>query len=201
MKKNKKDIDYTNLFGNLFITFLLLCLVIILLYYFLFYGGTVHSKTWDVHFSRIINKECSDEAKCTTPTIYTDSTTTGDYTVEFSQPNQKAVYEIEVVNDGVLDAEITNVILGTPHCKGNAENTENSVKDEELVCSKLQYTLLDEDNNKVVPGNVLRAGEKKIYNLVLTYDDYNYLASEDTRLNDSVTVRNLNLRVDFSQVK
>ena len=200
-KKNKKEINLETLFANLFICFLLLCLVVILLYYFLFYGGTVHSKTWDVHFSRIINKECSYDSKCTTPTIYTDSATTGDYTVEFSQPNQKAVYEIEVVNNGILDAEVTNIIMGTPHCKGNADNSDASVKDASLVCSKLKYTLLDSDNNKVVPGNTLKSGEKKIYNLVLTYDDYNYFVSEDERLTDSVTVRNLNLTVDFSQVK
>jgi len=201
MKRKKgKDIEVTAI--NIFLILLFTCLFFIILYYFLSYKSlsNKYSKIWDVHFVRIINKDCSYEAVCTTPTIYNNSTTTSDYTVEFTGPNQKAVYEITVKNDGLVDAEVTNIVLGSPHCKGNAENTTNASNDGDIVCNKLTYTLLDEDNNKVVPGTTIKAHESKIYHLVLSYDDINYV-EENERISDSVSVRNLNLTVDYNQVR
>jgi sulfur relay (sulfurtransferase) DsrF/TusC family protein len=202
MKKNKKEINIEVLAVNIFICLLLVSLVVVLFYYFLVFRTTTPvSKIWNIHFSRIINKECGYDTVCTTPTIYTDSTTTGDYTVEFSQANQKAVYEITVVNEGYVDAEITNIILGSPHCKGNSEDSFNAFNDASNVCEKLNYVLLDEDNNKVVPGNIVKAGTSHTYQLVLSYNDNYYYVSEDSRLSDSVTVRNLNLTIDYNQVR
>ncbi len=200
-KKNKKEFNFEVAGINVFLCLLVVCLLIILIYYFLVYRNDSNEKLWDVHFSRVINKECSYEAVCTTPTIYTDSTSTGDYTVEFSQANQKAIYEIEVTNNGLVDAEITDIVLGNPHCKGNSSNPEKAYNDSLLVCEKVKYSLLDEDSNKVVPGNILKVGERKTYQLILTYDDNNYFISEDERLSDTVTVRNLNLTINYNQVR
>ena len=200
-KKSKKEFNFEVAGINIFLCLLVLCIVVILLYYFLVYKSDDTEKIWNVRFTRIINKECSYEAVCTTPTIYTDSTSTGDYTVEFSLANQKAIYEVEVSNDGLVDAEITDIVLGNPHCKGNSSNPENAYTDSLLVCEKVKYSLLDEDSNKVVPGNIIRVGEKRIYQLVLTYDDNNYFISEDERLSDTVTVRNLNLTINYNQVR
>ena len=202
MVKIKKGIDIEVTGINLFLCVLLVSLLFVILYYFLAFKNVSdnRSKLWNVHFTRIINKECSYDTVCTTPTIYSDSTTTGDYTVEFSQPNQKAVYEITVKNDGLVDAEVTNIILGSPRCKGNSSNLTDAQSDADKVCDKLTYTLLDKDNNKVVPGTLIKSGKTENYYLVLTYENNNYFASEDERVTDSVFVRNLNLTIDYNQV-
>ena len=202
-KKNKKGLDIELTAINVFLCVLLISLVIIILYYFILYKNIAgnRSKLWNVYFSRIVNKDCSYEAVCTTPTIYSNSTTTGDYTVEFNGPNQKAVYEIMVKNDGLVDAEVTNIVLGTPHCKGTSNNIENASEDANKVCEKLNYTLLDSDNNKVVPGTIIKSGESTTYQLVLSYDNNNYCVAEEERISDSVIVRNLNLTIDYNQVR
>ncbi len=202
-KKSKKGIDIEVTAINLFLCLLLVSLVIIILYYFLSYKSVNNnsSKIWNIYFSRIINKDCSNDSVCTTPTIYTGSTTTGDYTVEFTGPNQKAVYEITVKNDGLVDAEVTNIVLGSPRCKGNSSNFVSASHDANKVCDKLHYSVLDIDNNKVVPGTIIKAGETTTYQLVLSYDNNNYFVSENERISDSVTVRNLNLSIDYSQVR
>ena len=200
-KKKGKDIEVTAI--NVFLALLLICLLFVILYYFISFKSLSNKRTklWYVHFTRIINKECSNDAVCTTPTIYNDSTTTSDYTVEFTQPNQSAVYEITVKNEGLVDAEVTNIVLGTPRCKGNSNNSNDAINDADIVCRKLNYVLLDEDNNKIVPGTIIKSGETKNYQLILSYDNNNYFIAEDERISDSVSVRNLNLTVDYNQVK
>ena len=202
MVKKKKGIDIEVGAINLFLCVLFISMILIILYYFVAYKNVSsnHTKLWNVYFSRIINKECSNEAICTTPVIYSNSTTTGDYAVEFSEANQKAVYEITVKNDGHVDAEVTNIVLGTPRCKGNSSNSSNASNDAFKVCDKIHYTLYDNDNNKVVPGTILKAGTQMNYLLVLSYENNNYFVNEEERITDSVTVRNLNLTIDYSQV-
>lgn len=198
-KKSKKVFNIDKLLINIFLCVLLISFIVIILYY-LVYKVENHEKMWDVHFTRIVNSECSYNATCVTPTIYTDSTTTGDYSVTFTEPGEKAVYEIDVVNNGSLDAEINNILFGSFNCKSNSSNNNASL-DEEAVCSNLSYNLYDKDNNKVLKGTILKAKEKVTYYLKLSYSDYNYFVSEEDRLSDSVTVRNLNLTIDYKQVK
>lgn len=198
-KKSKKVFNIDELLINIFLCVILVSFIVIVIYY-LVYKVENREKVWDVHFSRIVNSECSDNSTCVTPTIYTDSTTTGDYSVIFSEPGEKAVYEIDVVNNGAIDAEINNILFGSFNCKSNSASP-NSQLDEEAVCNNLDYNLYDKDNNKVLKGTVLKAKEKVTYYLKISYTNNYYFVSEEDRLTDSVTVRNLNLVIDYKQVK
>ena len=200
-KKNKKSVNLDVLLFNIFLCIVLLAFVIIVIAYLVFSTGKSKNKLWDVHFSRIINSECSYGSVCTTPTIYTDSTTTGDYTVEFSSPGEKAYYEIDVVNDGMLDAEITSITFGSIKCKGNSDNYLNAFDDANKVCGNLIYNLYTEDGNKVLPGTVLKAHKKATYYLKLDYVSNIYIKAEDDSLSDTVSVSNLNLTINYNQVK
>lgn len=200
-KKNKRDINWDVLLFNIFLCIVLVAFVLVVIYYLVFARNKSDDKLWDVHFSRIINYECSDNTVCTTPTIYTNSTTTGDYTVEFSGPGEKAYYELDVVNNGEVDAEITSITFGSIKCKGNASDSFSAFNDANSVCSQLSYNLYTEDGNKVLPGTVLKAHKKTTYYLKLDYIPNVYFLPEDDSLSDTVTVKNLNLAITYSQVK
>ncbi len=199
-KKSKKELNVDKLLINIFLCILLIAFIVVVLYY-LVYKAENHEKLWDVHFTRIVNTECTPEAECVTPTIYTNSTSTGDYSVTFDEPGEKAIYEIDIVNDGSVDAEINNILFGSYDCKGNATDKNEAVIDAGHVCGNLEYNLYDKDNNKVLKGTILKAKEKVTYYLKLSYADYYYFVSEENRLSDTVTVRNLNLTIDYKQVK
>lgn len=199
-KKNIKEFNIDKLLINIFLCIILITFIVVILFY-LFYKNEYHDKIWDVHFTRIVNSECSIGAECVTPTIYTDSTSTGDYSVTFNEPGEKAVYELDVVNNGALDVEINNIIFGSYNCKSNSSDRVEAINDQGKVCSNLSYNLYDSDNNKVLKGTILKSKEKVTYYLKLTYSDDQYFVSEENRLSDTVTVRNLNLTIDYKQVK
>ena len=150
-KKEEKNYNSSELILVSIGSTILLGLIIFVIIYGLFiYKTDSKTKKWNIFFSRIVNYSCTDNTICTTPTVYTNSTSTGIFSVEFKNSDQSAVYEVTVKNDGILDAELTSVILSTPNCIGNADNEESANNDAETVCNNLSYKLTDIDGNTII---------------------------------------------------
>ena len=201
-KKEEKNYNSSELILVSIGSTILLGLIIFVIIYGLFiYKTDSKTKKWNIFFSRIVNYSCTDNTICTTPTVYTNSTSTGIFSVEFKNSDQSAVYEVTVKNDGILDAELTSVILSTPNCIGNADNEESANNDAETVCNNLSYKLTDIDGNTITLGDTLHKGESKKYYLRVSYsNDYHYVGIND-QLSGSVTINNLSLVLNYAQVE
>ncbi len=201
MKKKVKvfngEIDLIVIIFGLFI---IVTLFAFLFCYFYFFNdeGVETNKIWNIKLGRVINSYCSNDTECTTPYIYTDSTTIGDYTVEFLKSTGSAKYELTVDNDGYVDAELTSIVLSTPVCKGNASNETVAINDGNNVCNNIKYRLVDENDNSITLGNKVEAKSTKTYYLFLEYNDVNYDGVHEI-ISDSVTVSNLAISLNYRQ--
>lgn len=201
MKKKIKVFNgEVDLIVIIFGLFIIIALFAFIFCYFYFYNdeGVETNKIWNIKFSRIINFNCSNNTECTTPYIYTDSTTLGDYTVEFLKSTGSAMYELTVNNDGYVDAELTSIVLSTPVCKGNASNNNAAINDGNNVCNNIKYRLVDENENSITLGNKIEAKSTKTYYLLLEYNDINYDGVNEI-ISDSVTVSNLAISLNYRQ--
>ena len=200
MKKRKLFNGKVDLIVALFGLFIILALLAFILCYFYFFKDKdiETKKIWNIKFDRVINSYCSDNTVCTTPYIYTDSTTIGDYTVEFLKSSGSAKYELTVKNDGYVNAELTSIVLSTPVCKGNSSNTYLARSDGNLVCNNLKYRLVDKNENSITLGDIVEAKSSKVYYLFLEYNDITYDGSFEI-ISDSVTVSNLAISLNYRQ--
>ena len=199
-KKTKLFNGKVDLIVILFGLFVLVALAIFVFCYFYFFNSedVEINKTWNIKFDRVINSKCSDNTLCTTPYIYTDSTTVGDYTVEFLKSTGSAKYEITVKNDGYVNAELTSIILSTPVCKGNSSNNDAAINDGNNVCNNIKYRLVDKNENSITLGDKVEAKSIKTYYLLLEYNDITYDGVNEI-ISDSVTVSNLAISLNYRQ--
>lgn len=200
-KKEENKISSSEIILLSICSTVLIGLILFVIVYGLSFKTDSKTKMWNVYFSRIINNYCSEHAICTTPTVYTSSTSTGDYTVEFSSPGQSAIYEVTVKNEGLVNAELTSVILSTPTCHGNSSDPASAMNDATNVCNHLKYKLTDEDGNTITLGDSILASESKKYYLRLLYNDESYYIGSEGDLSNTVTVSNLNVVLNYAQVE
>ena len=200
MKKRKLFNGKVDLIVALFGLFIIIALLAFVLCYFYFFNSDdiETKKIWNIKFDRIINSNCSNDTVCTSPYIYTDSTTIGDYTVEFLKSSGNAKYELTVKNDGYVNAELTSIVLSTPVCKGNASNNNAAINDGNSVCNNVKYRLVDENENSITLGDIVEAKSTKIYYLLLDYNDVSYDGVHEI-ISDSVTVSNLAISLNYRQ--
>ena len=201
MKKKRKLFNgKVDLIVALFGLFIINALLAFVLCYFYFFNSNdmETKKLWNIKFDRVINSYCSNDTVCTTPYVYTDSTTVGDYTVEFSKSSGNAKYELTVKNDGYVNAELTSIVLSTPVCKGNASNNNAAINDGNSVCNNVKYRLVDENENSITLGDIVEAKSTKVYYLLLEYNDISYDGVHEI-ISDSVTVSNLAISLNYRQ--
>ena len=201
MKKKRKLFNgKVDLIVALFGLFIINALLAFVLCYFYFFNSNdiETKKLWNIKFDRVINSYCSNDTVCTTPYVYTDSTTVGDYTVEFSKSSGSAKYELTVKNDGYVNAELTSIVLSTPVCKGNASNNNAAINDGNSVCNNVKYRLVDENENSITLGDTVEAKSTKVYYLLLEYNDISYDGVHEI-ISDSVTVSNLAISLNYRQ--
>lgn len=133
-------------------------------------NGTANVKSvkWDVHFANLGTVQTTGTgAQLTAPTIKSNNTVIGDYSVQVSTPGDTVTYTFDVVNLGNFNAKLTGVTIGTPTC--TSSNQSNAT----AVCSYITYKLYDATTNNEIAtaDNGLLAALTGVrhFKLVLSY--------------------------------
>lgn len=71
--------------------------------------------------------------------------------MSFDVPGEYAEFEVEITNNGLLLAELKDIIIGTPVCSSDTGNTD----DEKLICDNIDISLKYADGSLVEIGDIL----------------------------------------------
>lgn len=158
------------------------------------------ASNWKIKYANLSNVETTGKAEeITAPTINTNDTTVGDYSVTLTAPGDSITYKFDVVNEGTFDAEITSFTLPTPTCKGSGTNADI---DADNVCKNLEYTLKYDNGTSVAQGDELKnkndtsGAHTKHLVLKLTYKSE---VSAEELPKEDVTINNLGITTIYSQ--
>lgn len=134
-------------------------------------GSTdVKPANWSVHFTNLQPVVLTNAATETTaPTLSGNDTHMGDYKVSLTKPGDKAVYYVDVVNDGDIDAQLTSATIATPTI--TATSVENKTADEAAVSNNLLYSVTYSDGTAITEGDELLAPNgTKTLKITIEYD-------------------------------
>lgn len=114
-------------------------------------AATVKANSWKIKFANLGSATLTGEAQeLTAPTINTNDTNIGDYSVILSKPGDKIKYTFDIVNEGTFDAITTTLFTPTNlTCTGTGETAE---EDAANVCKHLKY-------NFNIPGSAMINGQ------------------------------------------
>lgn len=156
--------------------------------------GTVKASNWQVRFQNLLAAVKTGTAEeVTAPTINTNDTNIGDYSVNFTTPGDSISYTFDIANNGTFDAEVTTITIPTPTCTGNGANATVDAKN---VCDNLTYTLTYADGTAINVSDELGKGTTKKVKLTLTYSD---AVTADKLPTDDVAISNLGISIIYSQ--
>jgi len=140
-------------------------------------NATVHKNTWDVHFENIVKVDGSVDAT-------SEATITGDtaidFTVDLALPGDFYNFTVDVVNDGTIDAMLSEVL-----------KTGLTAEQEAYV----EYTVTYSDGEEILAKDALPSGDQDQLLVSVKYKDditANDLPSEDQSIE-------LNLSTDYVQ--
>lgn len=156
--------------------------------------GTVKATTWEIKFANLgAATTVGSAVEVTAPTINTNDTKIGDYSVKLTKPGDEVSYTFDIVNNGEINAELSSYTLPTPTCTGNGDSAET---DSTNICKNLNYSLTYSDGTPVAQNDTLNAGETK--NLKLTLGYKTTIANSELPLND-VVISNLGITMIYAQ--
>lgn len=157
-------------------------------------NAKVTASTWKVKFSNLSEASLTGTAReVTAPTITTNDTKIGDYSVSLTQPGDSVSYTFDVVNEGTFDAKISSITIPTPTCTGTGDN---ATVDGTNVCSNISYTLTYSDGTSVQEEDTLNHNETKSMKLTLKYA--NGVTAEQLPKND-VAISGLETTIIYGQ--
>ena len=139
-------------------------------------AGKVTSSKWDVHFENIVVNENSFNSVEEEPTIIDDSTVT--FNVGLDSPGQFYEFNIDVVNEGTIDAMIDDIIV-------SPELTPVQQK-------MFRYEIKYDDGVNVEKYQSLKAEEKKTIKVLFKYNellDYIEYSEENQSFEFAVTIK------------
>ena len=153
--------------------------------------GAIKNAKWSVRFDNLRPATLEGETKeVTKPTIQNNSTAIASYDVLFIRPGDGVTYTFDVVNDGDLNAELSNFTLGRPRCTGKDASTASN--DERLVCSNLSYTITNNDGSPIDINGVLNVGQRRTMKVTLKFDGNDLPQNE-------VNISNLGISLIYTQ--
>ena len=156
--------------------------------------GSVKSSSWKVKFENLLPVvKTGTASEVTAPTINTNDTNIGDYSVTLTTPGDTITYTFDITNDGTFDAEITSITVPTPTCTGTSAN---ATADGTNVCGNVEYTLTYDNGTALAVGDKLTAGQSKTAKLKLTYKS---TATVEQLPSNDVAISNLGITVVYSQ--
>lgn len=139
----------TRIMVGLIVTFIIMSIAYIPLAYRAKFGVVDYAKDWDIESTimdtKLIRGSASEKYKAYAVgnVIY--------FGVILKNPGDSIEYEVEVNNNGKLDARLEDIIVGT----NDENNTKNAIK----------YTVTDMKQN-----DVLKAGESKTIHIKVEWD-------------------------------
>lgn len=183
--------------------------------------ATVDTASWDIHFEEngnglagIVDKTTNAQNAAvvnTAPTIKANSsgqaaTVIGDYEVTLTKPGDIVSFEFDVVNNGTIDADLTNVSMPAPTITGLATDSAKAEADAQIVRDNLIYTLTYKaDGTEVSADNSLTKGLDKATQvdtnptkktLVLTIG---YKSDATTLPSDDVSITGMDITLTYTQ--
>ena len=127
--------------------------------------ASIGDSRWSVHFANLRDVRLNGSAEeVQKPTIQNNSTAIGQYDVKLKAPGDSFTYVFDVVNDGDIDAELSNFTIGRPICSGSTQS------DERLVCDNLKYTITNQDGTAIDINGYLLKGETRTMKVTLKFN-------------------------------
>lgn len=161
-------------------------------------NATVKANSWKIRFANLSEVKLTGEAQqLTAPTINTNDTTIGDYSVLISKPGDSITYTFDIVNEGTFNATAPIPTITVPTCTGVGEN---ATEDAANVCKYLTYTLTIPET-AIKDGSIINLPNKTTITgctLTLTYSAD--VPHTELPKND-VAISGLNKSIVFSQAK
>ena len=150
----------------------------------------IENTTWSVKFSNLQKAILYGNAKIKKEaTLSLNSTSINDVDVIFSNFGDAVTYNFSVINNGSLDAKVSNIIKMIPNCTSKVL----SYNDEELVCKNLKYTLIYTNTGKEVEKeDVLVSGQEEDLTFKISYIG-------DTLPTNEVEISNLSIVLIYVQ--
>ncbi len=154
----------------------------------------VEPANWSVHFTNLKPVALTNSATETvTPTLSEVDTHMGDYAVSLTKPGDKAVYYVDVVNDGDINAALTSVTIAQPTI--TATSTTNKDADEAAVKNSLLYSVTYADGSAIASGDELVAKTgKATLKISIEYD-----LNSTVIPSDDVTISGMDVTLIYGQ--
>lgn len=91
-------------------------------------SATAEKSSWDVRFENLNLSEKTGTAEVSTSPSLTETTISG-LNISLSKPGDKIIYEFDLVNNGSIDAKLTDITINTLLIKELRECMENVTSD------------------------------------------------------------------------
>ena len=156
--------------------------------------ATVDRANWDIHYASPEGAENNKTASTTTGSATATNgtiaaTSVSGLQVTLTKPGDSVTFTWDVVNDGDIDAEITNLVPATISnsvLQCTASGTNNGENDATNVCNDVVFTFKYVGGNAVAKDDTLTVAEKtKHLELTLSYPS---TVSNGTYPDDDVTI-------------
>lgn len=149
-------------------------------------NAKVNASSWSIKFMNLKQKEIEsgNTVVINSPArILEGSTIISGLEMVFNKPGDSVTYTFDIVNNGEIDAELNNFVLGTPVCES-----------EPTFCNNIEYTLTYSNGTPIKVGDYLDAGDSKNVTMKIG------LSRDLTKMsNTNLDVTNLNAIFDYIQ--
>lgn len=124
-------------------------------------GNTnMNPAVWDIHFSNV-SATVVGAATYKLPTI--NGTNLNEFEVVLTKPGDSVTFAFEIINDGNIDAVLSNINKGMLECSGREEN------DAKIVCNHLIYKFSRENGEEIEEGTIFYSNKKEIVRVTIEY--------------------------------
>lgn len=124
------------------------------------YGG----HEWSINFAN--NDYGSTTGSAIAGSIYLKSTSIVIMDAKLNKPGDSVTYTFDVVNNGIIDAELSSITNLSPIFTGSGND---KVNDENIIKNNYIYSLTYEDGSKINIKDELKVGEKVRMKLTMAY--------------------------------
>ena len=137
-------------------------------------NGTVNRKggSWNIHFENVANVVKCGDATITTPTI-SNAGATLTFSASLAVPKDSVSFTVDVVNDGTIDAMLSQVVL-----TGQSEAAANDVT----------YTATYGDGTPINVNDELKQNQTKTIKVTAVYNDVDSVSAEEVELDLGLTL-------------
>ena len=108
--------------------------------------ASMDTASWDVHFDNLSSVSLTNKAiETNSPNISSDGLSVENINVALKEPKDKATYKVDIVNEGSINATITNIVKST------------LTKEQEKY---FYFNVTYKDGTSIEKDNIINAGDK-----------------------------------------